>query len=408
MRHALLLGGAALASAAYTPRQADFSAKLNPRSAQPKHLDLKRDAASASSINISSVEQLVYDIDVELGNQQVKLLVDSGSFSLWTATPDYRCTDGYWNYTSATCGVVGTYDPAKDPDAVAYDGTAVTYSESYGSGFAAGAAYNTTVTIAGLTVENYPIGYADELDFSGGDNEVTGIIGLGFGEATGFYLNDPWTAQAPAGLFQRLKEQLGAWQFAITYGEGIANGPSSTSNTGALSLGGIAAGMYPGDIDTADFVTLNISDYFKKEGYSYWGGYLDGWTYPNDTASGYATPFSTQALVDSGTAYMKVDRDSTTIYNALWTGGSTLSDGYYVIDCNATAPDFSILIAGQTRNISSNDLVYRLADGTCRSSITEAINTPQFILGAPFFKSNLVVFDGDAEAIHIAQKPRAV
>ncbi|CAJ2512591.1 Uu.00g056060.m01.CDS01 [Anthostomella pinea] len=407
MRHALVLGGAALASAAYTPRQADFSATLNPRSAQPKHPGFKRDAASTPSVNISSVEQLVYDIDVELGNQQVKLLVDSGSFSLWTATPDYRCTDGYWNYTTTTCGIVGTYDPTSDPDAVEYDGTAVTYYESYGSGYAQGAAYNTTVTIGGFTVENYPIGYADAVDFSGGDNEVTGIIGLGLGEATGFYLSDPWTAQAPAGLFQRLKEQLGAWQFAITYGEGISNGPSSTSNTGTLSLGGIATGMYPGDVDTAEFVTLNISADFKKEGYSYWGGNIDGWTYPNDTASGYATPFATDVLVDSGTAYMKVDRGTTGLYNALWTGGSTVSGDYYVIDCNATAPDFSVIIAGETRNISSHDLVYRLADGTCQSSITEAINSPQFILGAPFFKSNLVVFDGDAEAIHVAQKPRA-
>lgn len=408
MRSALVLGGAALASAAYIPRRADFSTTLNPRSARPKGTVFDRRAASVPSVNVSSTEQLIYDIDIEVGNQQVKLLVDSGSFSLWTATSDYRCTDGYWNYTQATCGVVGTYDVASDPDAVAYNGTAVTYYEEYGSGYAQGAAYNTTVTIGGLKVENYPIGYANEVSFSGGDNEVTGIIGLGLGEATGFYISDPWTAQAPAGLFQRLKEQLGAWQFAITYGEGISNGPSNTSNTGTLSLGGIADGMYPGDVDTADFVTLNISDSYKEKGYSYWGGHIDGWTYPNKTASGYAKPFANDVLFDSGTAYMKVDSISTELYNALWTGGSTLSDNYYLIDCNSTAPDFTIIIEDQTRNISSHDLVYRLPNGTCRSSITEQINSPHFILGAPFFKSNLVVFDGDVEAIHIAQKPRVV
>lgn len=191
---------------AYSPSIAEWSTTINPR----RHL-AARDLPQA---NITSVEQLTYDIDVVIGSTPTKLLLDSGSFTLWTATPDYQCTDFINNYTQEYCGVVGVWDASSDPDAAQLEDSIL--SLSYGSGFAGGDVWNTTVTLAGLEVTNFTIGYANELENDAGDGQISGIVGLGLGVSTGFYWNDPTKGGLqPTGLFDRLKEKLDLWQFAM-------------------------------------------------------------------------------------------------------------------------------------------------------------------------------------------------
>lgn len=407
----------AVAVAAYTPKTAQTSMQLNGRTAteSSRQLQALNARTEVYQADISSVEQLIYDIEVEIGDQNVTLLVDSGSYSLWTVQADYRCTDGYNNFTQATCGLVGTYEPSSDPTTVAWDD--VTYYEDYGSGYAQGAAYNATVKVAGLVVSDYPIGYASEIDFQGGDGRAAGIIGLGIGVATGFQtvINNTLISLTPTGFFSRLRTQLDAWEFAITLDQGLSNGPTPISNTGELALGGLTSSMSSSLNKSIDplFASVPISAADTKATYTKWGGIVQGWTYPtNTTSSGFATPFASDVLFDSGTAFLRLDVDSFTNYNQLWSGSTPRfqrvsgTEQYYYIDCNATAPDFAFLLGGETRNVSSADLIYRLENGTCRSSVTQGVNSPMYVLGAPFFKSNVVVFDGDAQAIHVATKNR--
>lgn len=405
---------ATVTSAAFILQPADYSTNLNARHVGQSSTLKARSASNATNATtkISSTQQLIYDIDVQLGDVKTTLLVDSGSFSLWTVQQDYNCSDGYNIFPQSDCNLVGSWNPSADSDAKPYEGA--TYYESYGSGFAQGSAYNTTVTVAGITIDQYPIGYASQVSFSGGDGIASGIIGLGMGIATGFSNATTYATLKPDGFFDLLKDKLSAWQFAITLAQGISDGATLTSNHGTLAFGGLSEDMLK-DIGDASFATVNISAADTEGEYAYWGGVVDGWTYPtNTTTSGYATPFSSDVLFDSGTAYMVLDRGTFAAYNSLWSGGSELrrtnltnSPHYYYIHCNATAPDLSIIIGGQTRNISSEDLIYRYPNGTCMSSVTPDDNSPHDILGAPFFKSNVVIFDGDEKAIHVAQKIRA-
>lgn len=166
-----------------------------------------------------------------------------------------------------------------------------------------------------------------------------------------------------------------------------------------------------GNFSSSDFVTLNISAADQTTYYSYWGGVIDGYWFDNTT--GLTPPlFSSDVLIDSGTAYIIPSRDVFYNYNALWTPNATFvpfggseAPGYYYVDCDATAPDFSVVIGGQYVNISSSDLIYRTVNGTCRSSVILGTNAPRSILGMPLFKSNVVVFDGDTNAMHFAPKP---
>jgi hypothetical protein len=59
-------------------------------------------------------------------------------------------------------------------------------------------------------------GYADQVEFYAGDGKLSGILGLGLGEAPGFYhKNVSDGARLPDGLFDKLKAKLSAWQFAM-------------------------------------------------------------------------------------------------------------------------------------------------------------------------------------------------
>lgn len=185
---------AVIASAAFTPPRAEYGIRLNDRdgSTGSSSLYAKRTVIAAtndeqpviSSTRISSVQQLIYDITIQLGDINTTLLVDSGSFSLWTAQKDYNCSDGYHVFAQSRCNLNSSWSPDADKKAKRWKD--VNYYESYGSGYAQGIAYNTSVTIAGMTIDEYPIGYANEVDFRGGDGIASGIIGLGLGVATGF------------------------------------------------------------------------------------------------------------------------------------------------------------------------------------------------------------------------------
>lgn len=189
----------------------------------------------------------------------------------------------------------------------------------------------------------------------------------------------------------------------------MSNGPTDRSNTGTLSFGGLSPDM--GDFSNTEFVTLPISDAYTHEKYAFWGGAIDGSTFDNSSG---LTPamYRSAVLLDSGTAFLFLGRDTFTNYNQLWVPNSTFvpfggaeAPGYYYVDCDATAPDLSIVIGGKYVNVSSSDLIYRTENGTCRSSLVAGMNVPSSILGMPFFKSNVVVFDGDARAMHIGPKP---
>lgn len=165
-----------------------------------------------------------------------------------------------------------------------------------------------------------------------------------------------------------------------------------------------------GDFRNTEFVTLPISTADTRATHSFWGGVIDGTTF--DNASG-LTPamYTSDVLVDSGTAYMILGRDTFTNYNQLWVPNATFvtfsgaeAPGYYYVDCDATAPDLSVVIGGKYLNVSAQDLIYRTENGACRSTIVAGTNSPRAILGMPFFKSNVVVFDGDAKAMHIGPK----
>lgn len=199
-------------TAAYVPSVAEWSKPLNLRKAlDPEDKGNHRLGRDVYTGELASDERLHYVVDVKIGNQNVLLDVDTGSHSIWTATPRFSCPDSDSGDVLIKCDIKGLYDPYTDVSAVYLDH--VDYAMRYLAGNVNGEVWNTTVTVAGLQVQNFTIGFVHSLSLSGSDNS-SGVIGLGRGRQRDLF-NSSGIMLEPMSFFGRLKEKLNKWQFAM-------------------------------------------------------------------------------------------------------------------------------------------------------------------------------------------------
>ena len=91
--------------------------------------------------------------------------------------------------------------------------------------------------------------------------------------------------------------------------------------------------------------------------------------------------------------------------NALFDPPAVYSDdeGAYIVDCNATAPEFGVRIGAETFFINAEDLFLDNGDGTCISGVDDAGDSLS-ILGDVFLKNVLAVFDVGASEMRFAAR----
>jgi hypothetical protein len=113
---------------------------------------------------------------------------------------------------------------------------------------------------------------------------------------------------------------------------------------------------------------------------------------PNNTSN------STQYIVDSGTPLNYIPVADAAAINALYDPPAVADPeaGSYLVQCNATAPEFGVTIGGQTFYTNPYDMFApdpSLPDGTCISALQPEAAAGRYVLGATFFKNVLAVFD---------------
>jgi hypothetical protein len=77
------------------------------------------------------------------------------------------------------------------------------------------------------------------------------------------------------------------------------------------------------------------------------------------------------------------------------------ASGLYIVSCNATPPQFGIQIGDQVIYINPKDMMAMKA-GTCVSTVLDGGEGEPWILGDPFFKNAVVVFDVGENEIRVA------
>ncbi|KAK1772083.1 aspartic peptidase domain-containing protein [Phialemonium atrogriseum] len=120
---------------------------------------------------------LIYDVEVQFGNQSFILLADTGSSDTWVVRAGFRCIDkaDSSELKPEDCQYGTTYDP---PDNLAPVDNQ-TFSLQYGTGIAMGVVGFKDVTLASITVHNQTVGVVDSTT-DVGDGLISGIPGLGY------------------------------------------------------------------------------------------------------------------------------------------------------------------------------------------------------------------------------------
>lgn len=321
----------------------------------------------------------------------------------------YQCENSLGgNTTEAYCKFGETYDPSSSFTPIADENFRISYADGE---TLTGILVYEKVTLANITVYNQTIGVVDTARWNG-DGVSSGIIGLAYPALTSAFNGTNITADSRSSqvqydpLFTSMYSQGDVDSlFTLTMKRG--NGSST------LAIGGLPPAE-PG-FENLEFTSVPIeimmlnpgqNPAFSKQN-SYYTITPDGFAYKNATSSGNLTAsygstgletLSTKypTIVDSGTSLIYLPQAQVLYINAAFDPPTTLDQetGYDVIPCNATAPEFGVIIGGTTFYINAKDMVLDigLESGMCVSGVQNgggAVN----ILGDVFLRNVIAVFD---------------
>ena len=150
----------------------------------------------------------------------------------------------------------------------------------------------------------------------------------------------------------------------------LNRGPSATSqnstydpNLGYLAFGGIAPVNTTGSAVTVPVQRTNISPAGNQTaGYYFYTVDIDEYIFPGSNATGLGlTGAGKQAILDTGTTVNWVPTELAKAYNVQFEPAATYVEdqGYYFVQCNATVPEFDVVIGGKTFTIDSKDQILR-------------------------------------------------
>lgn len=376
-------------------------------------LPLNRRHATSSAQNrtaglIATTYGSIFDVDVALGNETFKLLVDTGSSDLYVMKTGYKCINGTSNlelpedeclYSSKTYNVSNEFPAITDE----------TFGVKYGAGVASGVMVYEDVTLNGITAKRQKIGVADRSNPMG-DGVNSGLLGLAYPALTSAHpgsntSNDSyWFNRAVySPLFNTMYEQgLVEPYFTLALAPTPKN--ESTSFGGYLTLGGLPPVPHDPNWSVVSVEILeNIPVSFTsgKRVRSYWAIQISGATYGSASNTSLTTnSTSFNAFLDSGNPQSFLPAAIVDPINALFSPPAKFSEslGSYIVDCAAKAPTFGLVIGNQTFFHNGADLIYEIGNGVCISALSTAESVALDgivlnILGVSFLKNVLAVHD---------------
>ncbi|KIW95847.1 uncharacterized protein Z519_02911 [Cladophialophora bantiana CBS 173.52] len=418
-------------------------AALASSSSSARHLVLNRRSSSASANATSSLLSTtfgtIFDVNVTIGGQTFPLLVDTGSSDTYVMRTGYQCFDknnGTELPQSACLYGSGTYTPS------------ATYSEipneifgvQYGAGIASGILAHEDITLAGITVKNSIIGVANS-STPMGDGVNSGLLGLAYPALTSGHpanVTDNTTyfynrlTYDPL-LFTMHKQGLIDPYFSLALARTPQNATSGFG--GYLSLGSLPPVPHSDEftsvsVEIDNSVPVQVTSNERVR--AYWALTVSSIVYgpgnsttspsapqPNNitTPSTLKNATSFQAFIDDGNYFSYLPDTVIATVNSLFSPPAVLdpTSGLWVVDCAATPPQLGLEIGNQTFFLDGRDLVYQTADPSsgealCVSNILSSDfkqgtygDITLNIIGAPFLKNVLAVFDFGANKIRLAK-----
>ncbi|CAI7585664.1 unnamed protein product [Penicillium glandicola] len=115
---------------------------------------------------------------------------------------------------------------------------------------------------------------------------------------------------------------------------------------------------------------------------------------------------SFQAFIDSGNYVSYLPNEIIEPINALFSPPATYdpASGVYIVDCSAKAPEFGVTLGDQTFYHDGSDLIYQTNDALASSDEVSLGGIILNIIGVPFLKNVVAVFDFGKNEMRFAKK----
>jgi len=328
------------------------------------HAKYSRMLGGTADVDLQDYMNTMYYGTIQMGTPAVDFLAlfDTGSSNLWL--PASNCTNCASSKTK--------YDPASSST---YKPNGTSFEIQYGTGSMKGFVCHDVLTIGELQVD---------VDFAAATNEpgatfkvakFDGILGLG------------WPSISVDGItpvMQRLAEErvIDSYMFGFYL-------QSDTSQTGELTLGGYDKTKAP----SLTWVPVTQENY--------WSVNLQRMSF-----NGWVGTNVTWAIVDSGTSVLVGPTDDVKeIASRL--GATSVVNGEFMVDCDATLPDMSLTLGSGTHTatltVKGNDLRIKICRFIiiCECLLAIAgmdLREPLWILGDVLMRDYYTVFDfGNAQ-----------
>lgn len=319
--------------------------------------------------------------------QYANLIVDTGSFVLWTTAAD----------CNGTCGIP-VYDPSKSST---YNNTGGTFDLQYAQGEATGNTATEMTTFGGIQVES-EFGLIHHVaDIAAMEGTSSGIIGMCL--KSQFSKDTPvWIEQIRAGLWSDYRFGLYLRRDPnVTIG---FDAPVTETAGGRLTINGVDDTLYTGDIHYTELNSLFFLDYF-------WQIPLDGMTLHNQTldlhdkewylAHNNQTFNGWSAIIDSGTSLLYgMQHDIAEFYSHI--PGSEAGTGDYLglwsLPCDSDLSGVGFIFNGKQFTINPVDLTRRVdaTSNRCWGTIGAIDSWATFdnwLFGDVFLKNVYSVFE---------------
>ncbi|OJJ69568.1 hypothetical protein ASPBRDRAFT_131051 [Aspergillus brasiliensis CBS 101740] len=378
-------------------------------------------AARKTGYGIEPLSPVYHDqgliANVTLGDQELALILDTGSSDTWVVSKGFICADPSTlsEVDEEACGFGVTYDSERSLTAKSV--TDENFRIHYGSGaFVEGRFEYEQITIGDIEVPSQQLAVVEYSAWFG-DNSSSGILGLAYPALTFAYPGTNVSADRQANRFNYNPV------FTTMYEAGLVSPVFSlavsrdTESAGYLAFGGLP----PATPKATSFVSTPIetlTTYFPGYNYSGYAFYtitVDEFVGAGFTGTrsaevegtgqwhnvGNTTAF--QMIVDSGTTLLDVPDQVADSINAQFHPPATYSAdfGAYMVSCNATPPTIGIRIAGHVFPISPQDLIFDDGQGACFSGVNRA-GASLTVLGIVFLRNVVAVFDVGNTVMHFA------
>jgi hypothetical protein len=325
--------------------------------------------AAGHPVPIKDYQNAQYYGPIKVGEQEFKVIFDTGSSNLWV--PGKAC-----KFT--TCWFHPRYDESKSP-AFQKDGRA--FHVQYGSGPVEGVFNKDDVTIGDVVVKGATFAEVSTVSFGPLNiafamGKFDGILGLGFKSISEY--------QLPTAFEMMIDQKLIAEPVFGFYLQGDA------SKDGELSFGGVDTEKFDGELAYVPLINE-----------TYWQVSLDSLSYDGASVS-----TGVKAIIDSGTSLLAGPKDKVAAI-AQKAGATSVMGKEYVVNCTKidSLPTLEVTLGGQKFTMEGKDYVLQVS-GQCLFAFMGIDLPPQlgemWIMGDVFMRKYYTVFDYGQKRVGMA------